>query len=462
MTIRYVGPGGSDSNDGLTWDTRKLTLTGVEDTPVVAGDTVYVGPGTYRETLTVDVSGSSGNPISYIGDVTGAYTDGIGGLVRLTAYDSETGSPARTYLISATSRTYRTFVGFNFDGCASTSQAIYVNGAGTGWIFTDCVWTNMRNMADAIHFNQGGGIVVALRRCIGWFHVDGGTFGFDSSNYDNSGTEIENCLFTGWYGWGCIQQGGGLLMRNNSYINVRRAVNNSTTVTYMNYIYNSIFDYVTYSDFNDDDYLTDDYNNHTPTKLGFTPPTYGANSIEEHIRYRMPLTGLGHNVEPVDFGVLSPNELTIGRFTDNGNAPNHDLFGLPRSATNGKRSLGAIQEQGVYRELTTTRNSSVSSLGIKDFGAAQFIIAVMETKLTVSVYVYREADYTGTLPQLIIKRPGQADITITDTGSSATWNLLTTTFVHNGKPPWIAVQLQSNNTATSGNYKVFFEDLVLE
>ena len=62
MTTRYVGPGGSDANSGLTWALRKLTLNGVEDTPVVAGDTIYVGPGTYRETLTVDVSGTAGIP----------------------------------------------------------------------------------------------------------------------------------------------------------------------------------------------------------------------------------------------------------------------------------------------------------------------------------------------------------------------------------------------------------------
>ena len=46
MTIRYVGIGGNDSNDGLSWANRKLTLNGVEDTPVEAGDTVYVGAGT--------------------------------------------------------------------------------------------------------------------------------------------------------------------------------------------------------------------------------------------------------------------------------------------------------------------------------------------------------------------------------------------------------------------------------
>ena len=45
MTVRYVGPGGNNSNDGLSWANRKLTLNGVEDTPVAAGDIVYVGAG---------------------------------------------------------------------------------------------------------------------------------------------------------------------------------------------------------------------------------------------------------------------------------------------------------------------------------------------------------------------------------------------------------------------------------
>jgi len=71
MTIYYVGPGGNDANNGLSWANRKLTLNGAEDVPVAAGDTVYVGPGVYREGLVLDVDGSVGNIITYIADVTG-------------------------------------------------------------------------------------------------------------------------------------------------------------------------------------------------------------------------------------------------------------------------------------------------------------------------------------------------------------------------------------------------------
>jgi len=59
MPTYFVGPGGNNANSGLSWALRKATLNGAEDIPLVSGDEVIVGPGTYRETLTVDVSGGS-------------------------------------------------------------------------------------------------------------------------------------------------------------------------------------------------------------------------------------------------------------------------------------------------------------------------------------------------------------------------------------------------------------------
>lgn len=113
MTTRYVGIGGNDANDGLSWANRKLTLNGVEDTPVQAGDTVYVGAGTYREQLTCDVNGSAGNPISYIGDYDGSHTDGVGGIVTISGSDDDTTYATRHGIL--TNVNYRTFEGFNIE-----------------------------------------------------------------------------------------------------------------------------------------------------------------------------------------------------------------------------------------------------------------------------------------------------------------------------------------------------------
>src|SRR5690606_15690047 len=110
----FVGAGGNNSNDGLTWANRKLTLNGAEDIPVAAGDTVIVAPGVYRETLTTDVSGTSGNPITYVGDEGGTLTDGIGGAVRISGSDDDL-TATRSPVISL-QHNYRTFRGFRIEG----------------------------------------------------------------------------------------------------------------------------------------------------------------------------------------------------------------------------------------------------------------------------------------------------------------------------------------------------------
>ena len=86
-------------------------------------------------------------------------------------------------------------------------------------------------------------------------------------------------------------------------------------------------------------------------------------------------------------------------------------------------------------------------------------VPVDGTEITVSVYCYREDDYAGTLPRMVIKQPGQADRTTTDVGASEAWNQLTDTFTPSATPPYIVVELQSSNTAVAGDYAAYFDDL---
>ena len=80
---------------------------------------------------------------------------------------------------------------------------------------------------------------------------------------------------------------------------------------------------------------------------------------------------------------------------------------------------------------------------------------------TIDVYVYREANYAGTNPQLIVKQPGVADDSTTDTGGSTSWNKLTTTLTPAANPPYVIVELVSNNTSATGNYDVFFDSVAV-
>lgn len=135
MTTYYVGKGGNDGNSGLSWASRKLTLNGAEDIPVVAGDVVYVGPGAYRELLILDVDGGIGNEIAYIADVTGENTDQVGGIVRITGSLNDQ-SASNTHCITGNGRDYRTFRGFFID--TATTTGIRLIGDPTNILIEDC------------------------------------------------------------------------------------------------------------------------------------------------------------------------------------------------------------------------------------------------------------------------------------------------------------------------------------
>src|SRR3990172_4162182 len=111
MTTLYVdGTRADDTGNGLTIATAKKTLNGAEDIPVAAGDLVHVrNTSTYRETLTVDVSGTAGNPIEYRGDYLGTIFGDAPNPVRITGSDNDQTATRANWITTATARDYRTF-----------------------------------------------------------------------------------------------------------------------------------------------------------------------------------------------------------------------------------------------------------------------------------------------------------------------------------------------------------------
>ena len=140
-----------------------------------------------------------------------------------------------------------------------------------------------------------------------------------------------------------------------------------------------------------------------------------------------------------------------------------DLFGIARPATAAKCSWGAIQFQDVERETTTVYDASTASIKFTDAGRHQIWVPVTATETTISVYCYREADYAGTNPQMVIKQPAQADRTTTDAAAASQWNELTDTFTPAADPPYVIVELVSNNTdaASAATNDAFFDKLTV-
>lgn len=224
MTTYYVGSGGNDSNDGLSWANRKLTLNGAEDIPVAAGDTVYVGPGVYREALTVDVSGSSGSPITYIGDYSGDNTDGVGGVVRITGSDNDQ-TATRSNCINANSKNYRTFEGFILDMCSSNLA-----------IFDSCTNLILRKAhfyatgpGAAVRVTGTSSAVTIEQFYIGGFQYgQGGLWFSHSSTVDDTGHVIQNGIILG-SGFGVyIQRIGGITVKNCLFHSNRQCVTTAT------------------------------------------------------------------------------------------------------------------------------------------------------------------------------------------------------------------------------------------
>jgi hypothetical protein len=461
MTLRYVGPGGSNANDGLSWANRKLTLTSVESIPVAAGDTVYVGPGVYRENLICGVSGSAGNPITYIGDVTGEHTDGVGGAVRITGSDNDQTAQGRSNCINATSRNYRTFRGFLLD--TGANQTILTNPGGSDLTIEDCV-LQQTPAAVSMMLLQGAATNVTIRRCLFLGGAQACITFSHTSTVDNAGHLIENCVFIGASQHILITRVGGITVRHCTFfsgtaavrVNAALAAGQTTLVRncIMYGVLGSVLMAVTAPATNEE--ITEDYNALTGCGTLRSNVTTGANSITDVALFAPPLLTAGLLLPAPVISALS-SWSTLARKAGTGMAAG-DFFGLTRPADS-KKSWGALQYTGQARETTTVHTALGASLKLADAGRTQMFVPTEGTEITLSVYVYREADYAGTLPQMVIKQPGQSDITVVDTGAASGWNLLTHTFTPAATPGYVVVELVSNNTAVAGNYDCFFDDL---
>jgi hypothetical protein len=421
---------------------------------------VYVGPGTYREQLTVDVDGTSGNEIVYIGDVTGEHTDGVGGLVRITGSDNDT-TKTRAYCILGNTDDYRIFRGFTFDMastyCISGSDCDH-------WTIEDCSFQNDAN--SSVYGSSGTDWVI--RHCAflgGLIHV---TLTVGAAT-DSSGHIIQNCLMLFALNDGIkIERWGDVIIRNcaifgagDDGIDVAIAPNAGHPCLVNNCI-------IAFCDSNGLEAtgvgdMTENYNTLYANGTPRSSVNVGANSVTYPALLLPPILHSGASQAsgfrfPWLFGTLS--EWSAIRAITGSNEATEDLHGLVRPTTAAKNSWGPLQFMDAERETGTVQAGS-ASIALHDAGSHQIFVPVTATSTTISVYVYREANYAGTNPRMVVKQPGQADDTTTDAAAAGQWNQLTTTLTPAALPPYVVVELQSLNTAAAGNYDTFFDTLAV-
>lgn len=308
MTTRYVGTGGNDSNSGLTWALRKLTLNGVEDSPVQAGDTVYVGPGTYRETLTVDVSGTAGNVITYIGDYDGSHTDGVGGVVRISGSNDDK-VITRAEGITNNAKNYRTFTGFLIDNHSGSPVNIT---SSTELIFTKII---LNNNANAFRV-YGTSSNITINNCVFLFGYTGSTAGIyftHTSTVDNSGNVVSNCIFMqSRTAAVAFQRVGGVTIKNCSFFSCEHgafiitALSVGQTITVNNCVFDGCYRGVQATTLGE---ITEDYNNFGNTGTARINVATGANSLSYptlvDVRWVFELAAGGKIMSPFDLASYS-------------------------------------------------------------------------------------------------------------------------------------------------------------
>jgi len=428
MTTYYVGPGGNDGNSGRTWGTRLATLNGAEDKPVVAGDTVYVAPGVYRELLTCDVSGAAGSYITYIADETGEHTDGVGGPVRITGSDNDQ-TTARANCIAANARDYRIFRGFDFD--FTSSHNISLTNVDHWWI-EDCTF---QAKARSI-FSTGTSTDINISRC--FFLICPGDFGvyfFNGATVDDAGHDIENCIFIALHTGTSIRTDrvGGITVRNctclggNDIVRVGIALSVGQTVTVNNCIFHSANVALRATVLGE---IVEDYNTFYANSTDRTNVAVGANSVTYPPLFRMPLLHAGHSQMsgfrlPWWFGELS--RWSQVRERTGSNEADEDFFGIRRPFTHGGPigslcSWGAVQHFDVLRSDAQAYEGSLSALVREGDSAWMFVPGVSAVSTTISVRSYRTAGYgSHRNPTMTIKQSGRADRVTIAGGAAGAW-----------------------------------------
>lgn len=459
MAIIYVGPTSAGSANGTSWANRYGSLSAAEAKPVVAGDLIYCGPGVYRELLTCGVSGSSGLPITYIADVTGQNTDGIGGIVRITGSNNDQ-TATRANCITATTRSYRTFRGFSFDG--TTGVLVNLITGCTNIIVEDCHFQNLTYNQNCILVNGANQANVTIRRCRFLMGGAGRAVEFTHTiAVDNTSHLIENCQFLGPGANVALGSTriGNITVKNSQFAFSSVAVQVITALTAGQFmtVNNCIIAFcgtglvaTTTAEF------AEDYNTISCVNTTRTTVTAGANSNTFPPLFN-PLFLLAGFQMP-QYAPFSLSQWSQVRRIAGTSEPTDDIFGVTRPATSAKKSWGAVQYADKDRE-TTTKRTGAASLKLADAGVHQMFVPVTNVSTVFSCYVQWEANYAGTKPQMIVKQPGQADVTVTAVGSSGAWELLTTTLTPAAVPSYCVVELRSNNTASGASIGCFFDDV---
>lgn len=197
---------------GGAWQTISKAVNST-NTGLTAGDSIYIGGGTYREVLSLTTTGSAGNILSYIGDVDGFITGDMGEVICTGFLNGDFAAPSNTQQLQLNTANNLAFSWITFVTAAASSL---VNGSGVNTTFTDCQLIQLVNSANVTSWTPTSGIACNLLfdRCVVFGAVGNTLFEIDPTTTVNGnldlGVTIRNCfLFSAGNGQICNVSIGG-------------------------------------------------------------------------------------------------------------------------------------------------------------------------------------------------------------------------------------------------------------
>lgn len=398
-------------------------------------------------------------PARLIGDVTGAETDGVGGVVRITGSDDDE-ARARVRSIDALNDDYWLIRGFQIDCC--TGEGIFADTCDYLTI-EDCVFHDCEDAA----IETDDGTQITVRRCIMTGSTDAtGVYLFANPAIDNAQSLVANCYMDCGERQVRVNALGGITVKN---ITLGFGADDGIYVSGINtgagvFVHDSLLHFQSSAAGTDAaleaavlGQIVSQYNNFWNNANDVTLAVITAEDTAYPYLPSLPLL-MGRPRVPMYF--FPPSEWDQTRYAAGLYGANEDLFGVHKETAQTLRSWGATHAYAVKRDTGIIYDGFVASLYMENACEAQSTHPVQASlTYTITVQVNIEANYAGSVPDMVIRQPGEADVIIASSGALGVWEQLTVAFTTGTEMDWISVGLRSHNTATVPAYGVFWSDI---
>jgi len=477
MTLYMIRATGNDGHAGTAPGTAWLTVDHAANT-VAAGDIVWICGGTYRETVTIDPSGTLGSEIEWYGDVDGAIT-GDAGLVVITALDANSGGTGTGSILDLNGKKWNEFYNLIFTGSGTGSGDDIVAGVTgnnnyEGILFDTCFFDDVSdsgNYSLVINYNIPDAITGNKPKCVNCVFnglVEIAYLAMAAGDVA-CGWGFENCFFlrvvtfdgpaastdgiTGYELINCTGLAETLVIASDQWNTGDTGEIRNCCIAGAGVLQSIVADGGTWT--------TSDSQH--KTEIAYTGST------------ALSLNLLGFMVEPIlrkvfgttPYGALEPIwDHNGGGFKspaiDAGNAtyaPATDLYGNPRPMGRVSDDIGAVESRRRIAQETTTTRTGANAGVFEGAGYHDIILPVAAALTVVTVYGRYDSNYTGDNPIIrALDIPGVADQFDDMAGPPDNWEQISCSFTPTAAGT-VRIRLESRDTSATG--KAFFDDMAV-